>query len=360
MSKVLTIDNGDPWLVGSKTVYKASGVSADVGAGTATTALFNVCADGISAGVPYKTSAGRNYPVTDIYGNTYSGASAASCKYVLAVNNMHCVMAPPKEPLPPVELPAYTFRFQFSDTAYNPTNVTGWKSGSTWTQVEDAETNQWDYTHVTANWDDEFRGKFSAANNLVDILYAGEFSGVTSMGNIHGANAKVAGGTFGSKDAGTQSYLRSICSFNTENVKNMEGMFFHCAQLTTAPALNTSACSSFWSMFDTCGSLKWINGLDFTNAVHIRALAANCSLRILPDLSTIDQTKIVSAGYIFQGNYMCGEFGSPGISASYYYLSGCTNSKFNHGSAYSKTASATSATIPQVAAELALIPNSWK
>lgn len=374
MSDILTISNGD-WSATDnrnnvKQVFTVQGISGgryydpDVADPTTyTTAYFNVWADGLSSnGEPYRVSGGRNVILTDRYGNHYSAGSAAKSKYVIAVNNMHMVLGTPKEPLPPIELPDYTFRFQFSNTAYNPTTVTGWKSGSTWTKVTTGageSANQWDYTHVTANWNDEFLGKFSAANNLVDILYAGEFSGVTSMGNNHGSTAtKVSGGTFGSSGANKTSYIRSVCDFNTENIVNMEGMFFHCNNLTVAPRLNTSACTSFWSMFDSCIALKWINGYRFDNAVQIRSFAANCSLSILPDLSTINPSKIISASYIFQGNSNVGEFGSPGISAAYSYLSACPNVKYT--GAYKGTGSATSATIPQVAAELALVPGGWK
>ena len=361
-NKVITLINTNPWVVNNRNVYQVQGISANASNQT-TTAYFNIWANGISSvdGVDrlYRTSGSRNYLVTDISGNLYDNPIQLNEKTVIAVNNRHAVLAPPEEPLPPVELPPCTFRMQFSNTAYNPTTVTGWKSGSTWTKVTGTDLNQWDYTHVTANWNDEFLGKFSATNNFVDILYAGDFSSVTSMGNNHGT-AKVSGGTFGSSGAGKTSYLRSICEFDTSNIVNMEGMFFHCGSLTKVPKLNTSACSSFWSMFDTCISLKWVNGLDFRSAKHVRAIFANCALSILPDISTLSLANITtacSAAYAFQANSMVGEFGSPGISASYSYLSAYT--KYFTG-AYKGTGSAISAREPQVAAELAVIPGSWK
>lgn len=326
-----------------------------------TTAHFNIWANGLSSVdgtlMPYRNYTSQNVPrlVVDCSGNYYSAGVATTIKPVIAVNNRHCVIGPPEPPPAPIVLPDYTFRFKFSDTSYDPTNVTGWKTGSTWTKVTTNDgTNQWDYTHATANWDDEFNGKFSAANNLVDVIAAGEFGGVTSMANKAFVNNKVAGGTFGSSNSQKTSYVRSICEFNTENVVNMNGMFFH-SLISKVPKLNTSSCSAFWSMFDSCGSLKWADGFDFTNARILRSMFANCQLRIFPSLSSLgDTSKIISAHYMFQGNAMAGEYGSPGMSAAYSYLSSCVAGKYNNSTFVSAGTSSEAGR-----AERAVIPKSW-
>lgn len=371
MPSIITLSSNIPWettgwknnsVTVSRPVYDCIGVSSN--STTSTTAHFNIWANGLSSvdGTlkPYRNDA-QNIPYlyTDNSGNTYSAGTTAYIKPIVSVNNRHCVLATPKPPLPPVELPAYTFRFQFSKASYDPTTVTGWKSGSTWTKVTTGageSANQWDYTHTTENWDDEFNGKFSAADNLVDVLYAGDFAGVTSMANKAYIGSKVAGGTFGASGANGTSYLRSICTFDTSNVKNLDGMFFHCSVLGKAPKLNTSACSSFWSMFDSCGSLQWADGFDFRNASRLRSMFANCSLRILPSFSSVNPAKLNgSAHYLFQKNEYAGEYGSPGISAAYYYLSACPNIKYNQNT-FDICGSLTQAG----QAERALIPAGWK
>lgn len=358
MPNVLTVSSNNNWRVLNKNVYSCSGLSANNG--TTTTALFNIWANGISAvdGImqPYRVTGNVTAVVKDFSGNPYTAISAEKRINILSYNDRHCVLSTPARPLPPVELPAYTFRFQFSNTAYNPVNVGGWKSGSTWTKVTSGAgltNNQWDYTHTTANWDDEFNGKFTAASNVVDILYAGDFSNVTSMANKAYVNSKVAGGTFGAGTSDKTSYIKSICSFDTSNVKNMDGIFFHCGLLTTLPSLNTSACSSFWSSFDTCGSLKWVNGLSFKNTKILRSVFANCNLRILPDISDIIATNLISADYAFLNNTMCGEYGSPGILAAYSYLSA---TRGTHRSTFASCGTRT----PAGSAELAQIPDNWK
>ena len=368
MPSIITLSSNIPWSANGKNdrkievsrpIYDCIGISSNNS--TTATAHFNIWANGLSSVdgtlMPYRNYTSLNEPrlVQDSSGNYYSAGSAVTIKPVIAVNNRHCVLGPPIPPLPPIELPDYTFRFQFSNTSYNPTNVAGWKSGSTWTKVETNDgTNQWDYTHATANWDDEFGGKFSAENNIVDILYAGEFSGVTSMANKY-KGSKVSGGTFGSLGSNSNSYIRSICEFNTENVVNMNGMFFHCSQLAKVPKLNTSACTAFWSMFDSCGALQWADGFDFSNAKILRAMFANCQLRIFPSLSSLgDTSKIISAHYMFQGNAMAGEYGSPGMSAAYSYLSSCGAGKYN-SSTFVSAGTATEAG----RAERAVIPKSW-
>ena len=369
MPSIITLTSNIPWetsgwknsrVTVTRPVYDCVGVSSN--STTSTTAHFNIWANGLSSVdgtlMPYRNDE-HNVPYlfTDNSGNTYSAGTTAYIKPVVAINNRHCVLGPPEPPLPPVELPDYTFRFQFSNTSYNPTNVTGWKSGSTWTKVTTNDgTNQWDYTHVTANWDDEFNGKFSAADNLVDILYAGDFAGVTSMANKEFINSKVAGGTFGGKTSTGKSYIRSVCTFDTSNVKNMNGLFFHCPALAKVPKLNTSACSSFWSMFDSDTSLQWADGFDFSNAVILRSMFANCSLRILPSFSSVNPAKLNgSAQFLFQKNEYAGEYGSPGISAAYKYLSACPNIKYNQNT-FDVCGSATQAG----QAERALIPTGWK
>lgn len=342
----------------TRPIYDCIGYSSN--SSETTTAHFNIWANGLSSVdgtlMPYRNYTSQNVPrlVEDCSGNYYSAGVATTIKPVITVNNRHCVIGPPEPPPTPIVLPDYTFRFQFSNTAYNPVNAHAGKTGGTWTKVEDITANKWDYTHITANWDDEFNGNFTASNNLVDVIAAGEFSGVTSMANKALVSNKVAGGVFGSSTKDQTSYVRSICEFNTENVVNMNGMFFH-SSIAKVPKLNTSACSAFWSMFDSCGSLKWADGFDFRNARIIRSMFANCQLRIFPSLSSLgDTSKIISAHYMFQGNAMAGEYGSPGMSAAYSYLSSCASNKYNNSTFASAGTSSEAGR-----AERAVIPKSW-
>lgn len=315
MPSILTLDDGD-WKVNSSGQIDPNGTQVYTGTYSGT-----YCGETVSN--KKFTTYGP-----DLVDYVWSGSSFTPVvratftekvkkKVVLSLDTTHhlVVGAPYVEP-EPVVLPAYTMRFKFSNSSYDPTQVSGWKSGSTWTQVTNSTDNLWDYTHVSSNWDDEFNAKFTNANNVVDIIAVGDMSGVTSMANVAYVSSKVAGGVFGSGNASATSYVRSIVSFDTSNVTNMDGMFFHCTSMTSCPPLDTSKCTSFWSMFDSCTGLRWVNGLDFSSATSVRAIFANCNLRKLPDMSTIT-TRLTACQFAFQHNMMCGEYGSPGILDAY-------------------------------------------
>ena len=278
---------------------------------------------------------------------------------VLETKLRHFVLAPPPEPPEPVgDLGPNTLRFKFSDTSYTPLSRNDWKSGGTWTMVPAEENprgeNLWDYNQPSSSWDDEFNGKFIVSSNMVDIIGAGDMSGVTSMKNTAYVGGKVAGGTFGSGNANKTSYIRSIVLFDTSNVTKMDGMFFHCNMITTCPAFNTSSCTSFWSMFDSCTGLKWFSGdFDFSRATSIRAICANCNLRRLPSMASITSS-LTECRYAFQGNADCGEYGTPRILEAYNYLSAVNPSQ--HGSCFLNTGSNTT----DGKAELRQIPSGWK
>ena len=339
MPKILTISSGNPMMVDEMYVYEVEN-------GTRT-----ILADGDDNGVPYILD-GQTHILLP-----YTNAVRVIEKKCLAINNSHSVLTTPLPPVPPVSLPPYTMRFKFSKASYDPTQVSGWKSGSVWTKVQDTDENIWDYTRESSNWDDEFNGKFISSDNFVDVTHAGDMSGVTSMTNQAYISSKVAGGVFGSGKSTQVSYVRSVCSFDTSNVTKMEGMFFKCSSMTTCPSLDTHNCTSFWSMFDGCAGLKWVNGLDFSSATSIRAIFANCNLRKLPDMSTITSS-LSLCQYAFQGNAYCGEYGSPGILDAYNYLRAANPS--NYTSCFINCGNSSQTDNPEGYEEYSQIPNNWK
>ena len=351
-SRVLVFSHGD-MVVGAKYIYTAS--YTDSG----TTVTTNILADGDDNGKPYKLNGSTHVYIKDPNGNDYTGATRIQGSRTLMVNpTTHAICMPPEPPLPPVTLPAYTLRFRFSMSGYNPTTASdhsgfSFKNGHTWTQVLDSGYNDWDYTREDSNWDDEFNGLFTNANNLVDIIYAGDMTGVTSMKNVKYLSGKVDGGTFGSGSKNKSCSIRSICTFDSSNVTNMDGLCFHCTHMKNAPEIDYSHSTSFWSAFDGCTGLAYVNRMDFSSAVSLRAIFANCNLKQLPDMSTVTSS-LNLCQYAFQGNNNCGINGNPGILAAYNYLSAANPGTKN--ACFSGTGNATT----DGRAELNQIPDPWK
>lgn len=242
----------------------------------------------------------------------------------------------------------YTLRFFFSSIDYSPTRVSGWKSGSTWTQVSSSP-NIWDYTHESSNWDDEFNGKFVSEANEVAILASGDLSGITSMKNVAYISGKVAGGTFGSGNTGKISYITYICDLNTPNVTSMDGLLMGCRYLAVAPKLNTSSCTSLWSTFDTLYSILMIPNINLSHVTNMRATYSKCySLLYTPDFSNVN-SNLNLCQYCFEKAYNL----TSGLKDAYDNL--VLTSNTNHNACFSNagTKSTTGA------AELAQIPSGW-
>lgn len=242
----------------------------------------------------------------------------------------------------------YTLRFFFSNITYDPTTVSGWKSGSTWTRVS-SDPNIWDYTHETSNWDDEFNKKFTSESNEVIILAAGDLSGITSMKTVVYASGKVAGGTFGSGNASNISYITYICDLNTPNVTNMDGLLFGCRYLAVAPKLNTSSCTSLLSTFDTLYCTLMIPDIDMSHVTNMRATYSKCfSLLYTPDFSNVN-SNLNLCQYCFERAYNL----TDGLKAAYDNL--VLTSNTNHASCFSQAGSKSTTG----ATELAQIPTTW-
>lgn len=81
------------------------------------------------------------------------------------------------QPLPAI--PAYSLRFQFSDTSFDPTTPLAVTNG-TWSLV-DAGSGIWDFTYQNNTWTDVFIGKF--VDSVMGTVYAdvigGDLAGVT-------------------------------------------------------------------------------------------------------------------------------------------------------------------------------------
>lgn len=82
-----------------------------------------------------------------------------------------------EQPLPAI--PAYSIRFKFTDTSFDPSTPLAVTNG-TWSVV-DADNGIWDFTYQYSDWSDLFNGIITGSNvnDTVDII-GGNMSGVTT------------------------------------------------------------------------------------------------------------------------------------------------------------------------------------
>lgn len=82
---------------------------------------------------------------------------------------------------------------------------------------------------------------------------------------------------------------------DTENVTNMNYMFYNCSNLTTIPQLDTGKVSNMNSMFYNCGKLTTIPLLNTSNVTSVSGLFFGCnSLTTIPQLDTSKVTNMKS------------------------------------------------------------------
>ena len=87
---------------------------------------------------------------------------------------------------------------------------------------------------------------------------------------------------------------------DTENVTNMNYMFYYCSNLTTIPQLNTSKVTYMSYMFYSCSKIQTIPLIDTSNVTSMEYMFTGCShLQTIPQLNT---SKVTS---MYQMFYQC-------------------------------------------------------
>ena len=83
---------------------------------------------------------------------------------------------PSPSPLPPADM---TIRFRFSNPDFDPNTLE--ITAGTWTKVQYAAGNDWDFTYDNPKWDNLFESKFIIENGTVDIIDNGNLSNITGL-----------------------------------------------------------------------------------------------------------------------------------------------------------------------------------
>lgn len=219
----------------------------------------------------------------------YYGGTAASAVYYGSIKVWEAAVN-----YNPLNLPAQTFRFQFSNTSYNPTSQSSnWKYSQVWTRVS-SNPNVWD-CYVPSYYGNTvyFYNSFSSASSG----YA--FNGYSGTIQLLGANTEDCTGMNSVFSGVTQ--LTSVALFDTTACTELKNLFDGCTGLTSVPAYPTQSCQYFNSMFNRCSSLVSVPQMNFGSALQLDSFAYNCT-----NLTTLPNFNIPNCTSINQIAYNCG------------------------------------------------------
>lgn len=184
----------------------------------------------------------------------------------------------------PLGLPAYTMRFQFDNTSYDPSSVNTFPVGSTWTQVSSSP-NVWDFTYQTTDWSNAF----GYANPDAPSLNLGQFKSETS-GNtaVLGANTTNVSNMYRMfEDCDS---LNSLALFDTSSVTNMERMFCKCTHITSTPLYDTGSVTNMKQSFLLCSRLASVPLFDMHSVTTTYEMFNQTRLTTVPLFDTSSVT----------------------------------------------------------------------
>lgn len=196
-----------------------------------------------------------------------------------------------------VQLPAYTLRYKFYDSSFDPTTISGGKG--TWTQVS-SSSNVWDWTYQVSggvtNWSfGPFSYTASSASavhltGLYDIIAAGDNTGVGDMSYFFGIyNTENTTGC-------TTNGPVNVCDLHLRPT-GVASLFRWCPTLEYfAGNIDISRCSTFSSMYShtSITTLPPFTGTQLitagsSQAVHFTYFVNGCQyLTSVANLNTLD------------------------------------------------------------------------
>ena len=250
---------------------------------------------------------------------------------------------PTPDPYNPLGLPAYTMRFRFGQSDFNPNNVTekSWPNDAIWTQVSESP-NIWDFNYANPVW-----YGVGVTGGYYSIFYS--LTESTHLYTVQGANTT---GVTSMECLFEYGYLYSITNvFDTSTVRNTADMFAGSQYYNgTLPMFDFSNSETISGMFQH-STFEYIPDYDFSSARGMLTyLCDYCkSLKRVPDF-TLTVNNFTLADAVFR---QCLNVES-GALAMYNKLSvstSITSHDWTFGGCGSDTTTG--------AAELAQIPASW-
>ena len=159
-------------------------------------------------------------------------------------------------------------------------------------------------------------------------------SKLTSLDLSNFNTANVTGMTDTFRGCSNLASLTLGCNFTTDNVTNMSGMFRDCAKLTTLDLsnFNTGNVTNMYYMFSGCASLASLTlGNNFTtdNVTDMKYMFSDCSNLTSLDLSSFNTGNVVDMQYMFNNcakltSLDLSNFNTAKVTNMKYMFNGCT------------------------------------
>ena len=229
----------------------------------------------------------------------------------------------------PLNLPAYTMRFQFAKASYDPSTKTGWPSGSSWLQVSSSP-NVWDFTYQNADWSHAFTtpsgvfgtyvGQFLSSTSGDTSVLGANTTDVTNMSGIfQGCSSLVSLAYFDTSTVTNMSNMLNGCSglgeivaYDTDNVTNMCGMFRGCSALAAPPYFDTSSVTDMSYMFYGCSALLDVPAYITDNVTTMSYMFYGC-------------TSLVAYNFVPGLMHLLPLFNTGSVTNMSYMFYGCSN-----------------------------------
>lgn len=250
---------------------------------------------------------------------------------------------PTPDPYNPLGLPAYTMRFRFGQSDFNPNNIIkkSWPDDATWTQVSESP-NIWDFTYPHPMW-----YGVGLPGGYYSIFYS--LTESTHLYTVQGANTT---GVTCMESLFEYGYLYSITNvFDTSTVRNTENMFAGSQYYNgILPLFDFSSSESVTGMFQH-STFEYIPDYDLSSVMgSIQYICDYCTnLKRVPNFN-FNVSNLGSAGYAFR---QCTAVESGALSM--YNKLSATGTILYHDWTFGGCGSDTTTG----AAELAQIPASW-
>lgn len=189
------------------------------------------------------------------------------------------VPGPTPSPVPPGPM---TIRFRFSNKEFDPNTLDITKG--TWTKVQYAAENDWDFVRNDNLWRNMFENKFTEDNGYVDIIENGDISTITSLD-----------GCF--KDC---TALRNVKLVGTTNLNECANIFTNDINLAACEITDTGSNVNWSNAFSNCKSLTNYDKIYLDKASVCANMFNNCTS--LNHLALFNLTGIVSVDLMFNGS----------------------------------------------------------
>lgn len=259
-----------------------------------------------------------------------------------------------------IDLPAYTLRFKFGQSDFDPTGVT---SKGTWTKVTTETDNVWDWTYNNSSWYDVFYNKFNDTNNPVDVLGSGDLRGVTSMEYMFMQCSALHSITMLNGATNMASFCHagiggggpvSIIIAGLEQTTNLYQAFRSCSNMTQFALIGEIGAGrndvNMYEMCNQCTAITYVHVFDTSHASNLKGLFHMATK--LETVPYLDVSSATAVDEMFMQTYVV----KGGSYALYQRMAAMANPPAQHAYCFQNCGTYT-ATGQE---ELAQIPDDWK